>query len=283
MSKVTIGIPFYNNESVLQYAINSVLNQTYKDWKLILIDDGSTDRSLQIAKQFESEKVKVISDSVNKGLIARLNQLIDLTDTEYFVRMDSDDIMTPDRLEKQVHLLSSNPSLELVGSFVYTIDENNSITGKRGVNLNVNRVEDILKNGLFIHPTVTGKTSWFKKNNYKLGFNRAEDLELWCRSYDGSTRFYSIIEEPLLFYRDPVKLSIDKYRASSKTVRKIIRLYATNNFVKAKLIIRELLKVGIYILLEKINFDNKTHKLRNKRLEMRDEKKAYEILNKSIN
>src|SRR5699024_7790602 len=92
MTKVTVGIPFYNNESTIEYAIRSVLNQTFEDWQLVLVNDGSTDNSLNIVKKFESDKVIILNDGENKGLISRLNQLIDFCETKYFARMDSDDI-----------------------------------------------------------------------------------------------------------------------------------------------------------------------------------------------
>ena len=75
---VSIGIPFYNAEKYLDYAIRSVINQSYSNWELILIDDGSTDRSLEIAKSFSDKRIKVLSDGENKGLILRLNQLTEI-------------------------------------------------------------------------------------------------------------------------------------------------------------------------------------------------------------
>ena len=77
MKLVSIGIPFYNCEDYLAYAIKSVINQSYTNWELFLLDDGSTDNSLEIANSFRyDERIKVISDGLNKGLSFRLNQLI---------------------------------------------------------------------------------------------------------------------------------------------------------------------------------------------------------------
>ena len=106
MNLVYVGIPFYNAEKYLDYAIRSVLNQTYTNWKMTLIDDGSTDSSLALARKYTSDtRVKVISDGRNKGLVYRLNELVKLSDCKYFVRMDADDIMHPQRLEKQLRYL----------------------------------------------------------------------------------------------------------------------------------------------------------------------------------
>ena len=163
--KVTVAIPFYNNEDTLEFAIKSVINQTYTDWLLLLINDGSTDSSMEIAKKYLSEKVKLIDDGLNKGLIYRLNQAIDMTETPYFARMDSDDIMLPERLEKQVNYLENHQDIDLVGSSAFIIDEcNNIVSVRRTSNKKRYNISDLIKHGLFIHPTVVGKTEWFLKN-----------------------------------------------------------------------------------------------------------------------
>ncbi|MCW1511070.1 glycosyltransferase family 2 protein, partial [Acinetobacter baumannii] len=97
---ISIGIPFYNAENFLANAIQSVINQSFKDWELILVDDGSTDKSLDIAREFEKKdnRIKVISDGLNLKLPARLNQIITISKYDFIARMDADDIMHPDRL-----------------------------------------------------------------------------------------------------------------------------------------------------------------------------------------
>jgi len=280
VATVTIGIPFYNNETTLRNAIQSVINQTFQDWLLILMNDGSTDQSLEIAKQFESKKVIVFDDGENKGLISRLNQLIDMCESPFFVRMDSDDIMVPERLEKQISLLVRDTEVDLTGSSAYIIDEKNRITGIRMTSFKSVSLDNILKKGLFIHPTVTGRTKWFKKYKYKHEFDRAEDLELWCRSCKTSN--FVTIEEPLLFYRDPAKMNLTKYKDSSKTVRRIIKLYASNRKQKVLLLVKEKLKIGIYTALDFINYTEITNKRRNNRIKQPQAEKALSILKRSI-
>jgi len=280
VATVTIGIPFYNNETTLRNAIQSVINQTFQDWLLILMNDGSTDQSLEIAKQFESKKVIVFDDGENKGLISRLNQLIDMCESPFFVRMDSDDIMVPERLEKQISLLVRDTEVDLTGSSAYIIDEKNRITGIRMTSFKSVSLDNILKKGLFIHPTVTGRTKWFKKYKYKHEFDRAEDLELWCRSCKTSN--FVTIEEPLLFYRDPAKMNLTKYKDSSKTVRRIIKLYASNRKQKVLLLVKEKFKIGIYTALDFINYTEITNKRRNNRIKQPQAEKALSILKRSI-
>ena len=109
---VTIAIPFYNAEKYLAQAIDSVVWQTYHNWELLLIDDGSTDRSLEIAKEYvlKDKRIKIFSDGDNKNLGYRLNQIPNLVDTLYLARMDADDLMDADRLKIQLDYLKNNIS-----------------------------------------------------------------------------------------------------------------------------------------------------------------------------
>lgn len=279
MTKVTIGIPFYNNENTLEYAVRSVLNQTFEDWLLILVNDGSTDDSLKIARSFESEKITVLNDGENKGLIYRLNQLVDLCATEYFCRMDSDDIMTTNRLEEQITLLDSRLDVDVVGSSAYVIDEKNKITGVRKSNQNKDyNVDVILKENVFIHPSVVGKTEWFKKHKYKNEFHRAEDLELWCRTVKDS-KFINI-DCPLLFYRDPEALNFGKYYASLKTVKKIIKKYKKNNKIVSLQKVN--MKIILYRILSLLKKEQILYNNRNLFLDEKQNEIASEKLLKSI-
>ena len=121
---ITVAIPFYNAQNFLADSIESVLNQTYKEWQLILIDDGSKDKSLEIAKQYaqNDNRILVISDGDNKNLGSRLNQIAKLAKTRYLARMDADDIMHPQRLQRQFEILENNPNIDVLGTNAYVID-----------------------------------------------------------------------------------------------------------------------------------------------------------------
>ncbi|MGL5269675.1 MAG: glycosyltransferase family 2 protein, partial [Selenomonadaceae bacterium] len=114
--KVSIGLPFYNDEKTLRYTIQSILLQSYTDWELILLDDGSTDGSLAIAKSIKDKRVRVVSDNENKGLAVRLNEIANLANGQYLARMDADDLMHPDRIKEQVLFLEENPEIDVVGT-----------------------------------------------------------------------------------------------------------------------------------------------------------------------
>lgn len=214
--KVTIAIPIYNAESYLSFAIQSVVNQTYKNWELLLMEDGSTDSSVEIARLYaeKDERIRVIEDGVNRGLIYRLNESIKMANGKYYARMDADDIMTVDRIEKELLYLQEHPEVDVVGSSIMTIDNKNNIIGS-GYNFG--------KVASFIHPTVMGKTEWFRANPYAEWALRAEDFELWTRtSYESN--FYAI-GKPLLFYREFGIPTFRKYYLSQRTLLRIFWRY----------------------------------------------------------
>jgi glycosyltransferase involved in cell wall biosynthesis len=247
--KLTIGIPFFNNERTLELAINSVISQTFKDWEMFLIDDGSTDNSLMIAQNFmnSDSRITLICDGMNKGLVYRLNQIIDLAKGDYIARMDGDDIMLPDRLEKQLTVFSDNPEIDVVASAVYTIDENDKVLGVRDISaIDLKNKGSILKKSLLVHPSILVKKDWYKFNKYDEEYIRAEDFELWCRTFS-YTNFYRI-KEPLLFYREG-NISIKNYLTSMKTLRLIYKNYSKgllSNIELAILILKTYLKGYLY-------------------------------------
>ncbi|MFC4817387.1 glycosyltransferase family 2 protein [Flavobacterium sp. GCM10023249] len=222
MKLVTIGVPFFNVENHLGDCIKSILNQTYQNLEIILVDDGSKDGSLEIVKQFEDPRIKIISDGENKGLIFRLNQLIDLAQGKYFARMDADDIMFPERIEKQLALLEKNPHADVTHSDAVSIDDENNILGYKHSSVIKTR-RDTLDEKVPIHPTVFAKTKWFKKHMYSNDFVRVEDFELWNRSINDSV--FLNISEPLLFYREISTNNSSKFLTSLPGKKKFAKEY----------------------------------------------------------
>ena len=267
--KITIGIPFYNNEKTLGIAIESVVRQTFKAWVLYLIDDGSIDNSLEIAQKFvnSDNRIILISDGMNKGLVYRLNQVIDISDTEYIARMDADDIMLPERLEKQLKVFENNTNIDVVSSAAYTIDMNDNPVGVRGTEaLDCQNFKSILKRSLLIHPSILVKTKWYKLNQYDKDYFRAEDFELWCRTFN-YTVFYKI-NEPLMLYREG-NIKINNYIASMNTLRKIIKKYSNGvltNFEIRVEILKTYLKSWTYIFFGFFNLQYFLTKKRNNNL-----------------
>ncbi|WP_261664955.1 glycosyltransferase family 2 protein [Deinococcus sp. Marseille-Q6407] len=198
---VTIGLPVYNAQDYVARTITSVLNQTYSNWELLILDDGSSDRSSEIIGQFSDSRIQVLRDGHNRGLSERLNETVRLARGQFYFRMDADDIMTADRLEKQVATLLADPDCDVVGAAAYIIDGDDHLTGLRRGNPFVEQgLSSVMQRGGFIHPTVAGKTSWFLAHPYDVTAQRCEDIELWLRTADVSC--FVQLPEPLLFYRE---------------------------------------------------------------------------------
>jgi glycosyltransferase involved in cell wall biosynthesis len=275
---VTVAIPFHNSEKFLEFAVLSVLNQTYTNWELILIDDGSKDTSLNIAKKFTDPKISIISDTQNKGLATRLNQTIDLAKGKYYVRMDADDIMCRDRIAEQVAFLEANPEIDVLGSDHYLIDTDNNILSIGAGYPEKPTMRDVLESRCFSHPSVTGKLEWFKKNKYDPKVIKAQDLELWLRTIEKSN--FRNLKKPLLFYRSVGNVNLKKYRKSVLYVISILQNADNLSFgTKTYFSVKYFLKIVVYTLLSSVN---KIDLLVKKRGNLVSEKETRGIIEKEL-
>ena len=220
--RVTVGIPFYNSAGTLADAIRSVFAQTFQDWELLLVDDGSTDQSLAIARSVDDPRVKVISDGVNRGLSYRLNQIVGLAQGDLIARMDADDLMHPHRLQQQVEFLQAHPDVQVLGTATFTVSADLRITGWRSSTMDPSP-RGVLRHALFIHPSVMARAQWYQANLYDSAYIRAEDHELWVRT-SKHTQF-AALPDRLLFYREGDVVNLRNYLLSARTDRKIFRMY----------------------------------------------------------
>ncbi len=214
---ISIGIPFYNAEAYLEDAIKSVLAQTFQEWELILVDDGSSDGSLDIAKRIEQkdQRVRVFSDGLNKRLPARLNQIINEAKFDYIARMDADDIMHPHRLEKQLEVFLTSDNIDIISSSYFTLNSKNEVVDMREINKNSFEIADFIAGNHFIcHPTVMARKEWFLRNPYDPNFDRAEDFELWVRAISKNDFKIKILSDKLFFYREDGSINKDKLISS---------------------------------------------------------------------
>lgn len=276
---VTIGLPFYNDRSTLELAIKSVFAQTYQNWELILVDDGSTDGSLSFAERIRDSRVRLISDGENRGLIFRLNQIACLAKGKYLARMDADDLMEPTRIEKQIKYLTNNPDIDLVDTAAYSVYRDEVPKGKRGLDDINLAAKQIIQHAMLLHASVVGKTSWFINNPYDKEYVRAEDYELWCRTYRYSK--FGRIKEPLYIVREG-KINVRNYLKSSKTIRKIVKKYGFGilsffDLNKTLFILRS--KELAYRLFSIFNMHHILVNTRNKKLTPEEQKHVIEIIN----
>lgn len=260
---ISIGIPIYNAEAYLEDAINSILAQTHELWELILIDDGSTDASLAIAKRFEEadHRIKVIADGINKKLPARLNQLIEEANYDYIARMDADDLIHPDRLAIQLSFLEKNPDYDLVSTGVVSIDNFNKVYGCRHVDQIYTEFKEIAAAYPIVHAAVLAKKSWYERNKYNENYPRSEDYDLWCRAILNQDLNLAVLPDLLYYYREEGNLSLSKITRSYKDSFKTYCEYKGSSYLGS---LKLSAKLTIVTFLDSIGLLQKIANKRNK-------------------
>lgn len=223
---VSIGIPFFNAEKYLALCIESVLAQTHENWELILIDDGSTDKSLEIALSYKDKRIKVISDKLNRKLPARLNEIIEIAQYDYIARMDADDIMSPVRIQKQLEYLINHPNIDLVSTSLYSISNNNKLNGVRTCRLtSPTKKQVLLGNSGIVHASLLVKKEWYKRNKYNEKIYTAQDYELWVSAMVNNDLKVGFLKDYLYYYREEDNVTKKKMIYSYKTQIKVIKKY----------------------------------------------------------
>lgn len=213
-------MPVYNASAYLRESIDSILNQTFTDFELIIIDDGSKDNSVEIIKSYQDSRIRFYINDKNKGIVYTLNKGIDYASSEIIARMDADDISLPDRFEKQYNYLNTHPDCSLVCGWITIIDRdgNESFTQKR---YTANLYFDMVYECTIPHPTVM-----FRKQDFQqIGGYRnvvAEDYDLWSR-YIQKFKIVNI-ESVVLKYR--------KLETNLSTVLKDKNYLSTKNIVR---------------------------------------------------
>ncbi|MGP5435773.1 glycosyltransferase family 2 protein [Psychrobacter alimentarius] len=244
---VTICIPFYNAEHTLLDAVRSVFAQTHESWELILIDDGSTDSSLKIAKSIKDSRVTVYSDGKNRRLAARLNELTKLAKYDVIARMDADDLMSTVRLEKQLKILLSNPNIDLVSTGLCSLNDKNEALSTRCVisEHSITSKGLLSGNSGIVHASLLGNRAWFKRNPYKESMTKSQDTNLWVRSYSKNDLNIAFIPEPLYYYREDGNVTQRQLLLAYAMGRHTIIVDAKNKFglkLKSKALANNLVK-----------------------------------------
>lgn len=284
MVLITVGLPVYNAEPFLADAIQSVINQSFTDWELVLIDDGSRDNSLSIARSFTDPRVKVIADGNNLGGAARRNQINQLANGRYIALFDADDIMAPNRLWDQVSWLEQNTQVDIVGSYLYTITIDNTVYGIRGATYVPDTIHEAIRKNPIAQPTVMARREWFLANPYDEQIGRCHDFELWLRTIEHSK--FAIIDKPLIFYREAGIPYLEKYTRGITTIHTLLRDYRQRGklcfkcYAKARL--GYFAKELIYRVLALLDAETWLLTLRNRTLNREEQTRAQSLLARSI-
>ena len=182
---VTVLLPVYNGSRYLREAVKSVLEQSWQDFELLIIDDGSTDDSAAIIKSFSDPRIRLIQNEYNVGVARTLNRGLELARGEYVARMDADDISLPSRLEKQLVFLSEHAEIDVVATKVELIDAAGRNAGVWREDATMLAPEDIAcclpRANCIAHPAVMMRTEVARQYGYWDQKSPAQDYNLWLR------------------------------------------------------------------------------------------------------
>lgn len=208
MVKISVVIPSYNHEKYIKKAIDSVLEQTYKDFELIIIDDCSSDKSKKIIEKYQDKKIKKLYNDKNLGAVETLNSLIEMAKGEYIALLNSDDYWEKNKLEKQVDILDSNNSIAACFTWADFIDSNNKLIIQDQPNIFQKRnrkQEEWLRyffdyGNCLCHPSVMIRKKVYEQiGKYNKIFRQLPDYDFWVRLIKKYN--IHIIEENLTHFR----------------------------------------------------------------------------------
>lgn len=217
--KISVILPVYNCEKFLRQSIESVLTQTFTDFELIIINDGSTDGSESIIQSFKDGRIVYVKNETNLKLIACLNKGIDISRGEYIARMDADDISHKDRFASQFKYLERHKNIGICSTWARIIDNDGKVTGR----IKNPTSPDIIGCSLLftcplLHPSVMGRSNNFKQFKYNPEALHIEDMDLWSRMSINGVQMANI-SEYLIDYRwheDNISVKNDYFQKESK-------------------------------------------------------------------
>lgn len=195
---VSVILPTYNVGSHLRTCLDSILNQTFEDFEVVVVDDGSTDETIDILEGYDDARIRVIQRTEN-GITSALNRGITEARGEFIARHDGDDYSEPERFEKQVEYLRDNPGVAVVGTGAWLVNSRRGRLGQRQV-LERPDLEDLQEHNHYIHGSVMMRASALQTvNGYDEFFETTEDYDLWLRLADEFP--VRNINEPLYNFR----------------------------------------------------------------------------------
>ena len=188
----------------LPASLDSILNQTFSDFELIVIDDGSSDNTYQVAKEYSDkhENIILIKNEKNMGLNYTLNRCLEVADTEFVARMDGDDISLPERFEKEIMFLDEHPEYAVVSGPMIYFDENGDY--RTGCGCGEIRKEHFIPGSPICHAPCMARTDVFKAvGGYSISDKllRVEDYHLWFKIFSAGYKLY-MLKEPIYKMRD---------------------------------------------------------------------------------
>ena len=198
-TKVSVIMPTYNEGSYIKQAVESILESIYENIELIIIDDGSSDKTLDIVHSYSDDRLSIVERTNESGVTSARNKGIKLASGDYISVHDADDWSDPERFERQIAYLDEHPEVALVGTGAYLVDEDGDAQSRRRV-LETPSLDDLIEHNEFVHGSVMMRRDVLQEiGGYDEWFPVAEDYDLWLRLADE----YEVrnIDEPLYYFR----------------------------------------------------------------------------------
>lgn len=229
--RCTVLLPVYNGEAYLAEAIQSILRQTFQDFELLILDDGSTDGSVALARASDDARIRLEASATNQGMVTTLNRGLAMLQGEYIARMDADDIAAPDRLARQVAFLDEHPEVGMCGGYFRRFSpEHSGRTGLEQPALGHDAIQfQLLFRSGICHSSVMMRREVLQKHGlaYSGAYPCAEDYELWVRL--GRVTRLANIPHRLIDYRvHGAGISGRRGAEQRHSARRIRRLQAAN-------------------------------------------------------
>ena len=251
LNKISVIIPAHNEEKVIARAIESILNQTFRDFKFIIVNDGSTDKTEEILDEYAKKdlRIRIIKNKNNIGLTKSLNKAIKETKSEYIARMDADDISLQNRFFKQIAIFKKYHDISIVVNNYVIIDKNNrEIKVQKLPSDNFSLYNPDRKNNIICHGSIMIKKALLDKiGGYNELLDFAQDYDLWLRIFENGYKFYLI---PEVLY---------KFRISPESAAK--KAFHQNDYAKLIRKMHENPLKNYYYLVEKLRKKNKQIRL----------------------
>lgn len=216
---VSISMPAYNAEGYIGEAIESILSQTYTNFELIIVDDGSTDGTREVINQYDDPRIVKIFSDKNRSLITTRNHIASIAKGKYLALLDADDRALPDRLQLQVEFLESGGA-DLCGADHWTLNQGNGKlkpSKQRHTDADIRALLTVCSP--LCNPAVMGKLEIFQKLPYKNTHLHAEDYSLWTEISLAGYRFANIRKKLLVYRQHPTQTSINHMQAAKHVFR----------------------------------------------------------------
>lgn len=259
MSKITVVMGVYNCANTLGEALDSLLAQTFTDWNLVMCDDGSGDKTYEVAEKYRiahSQKITLLKNERNMGLNHTLNRCLSVADGEYIARQDGDDISMPTRFEKEAAILDASPNIAIVSTAMTYFDEK----GTWGQNhpAEFPRKEDFIAGTPFCHaPCMVRREAYQAVNGYTEDpkYLRVEDYDLWIKMYAAGFHgqnipeaLYAMRDDRNAYSRRKFRYRVNEFRVHIKAAR-LLHLPTKAYLYALRPIAVGLLPEGLYKIL----------------------------------